>query len=232
MDTQVRSTMMNAQDSIVVRIQTFPIPNVEKLDDINLNLPKALLLNKQIYEVMFTLLQTHPCYLIRWLCAAARQDIDLFDDHPLAFFDEDEDAKAIAAAELEFQSFVEQQILYDEFCYLLLTVFGGLKNIRNDRRIVNILMVIGIKTFEWEVNESVMPSPTIDYDLTEIISCQEETVFARVFRLAFQAQYQNTSFSQEMFDLIVKRLFKDRKLYTDGMSNKDNESQGAGFNPN
>jgi hypothetical protein len=38
---------------------------------------------------MFTLLQTHPCYLINWLCAAINQQIDLFDDHPLAFLDKE-----------------------------------------------------------------------------------------------------------------------------------------------
>jgi len=86
---------MNAQDSIVVRIQTFPIPNIDKLEDISVNLPKLLLLNKQIYEVLFTLLQTHPCYLIRWLCAAVSSSVDLFDDHPLAFFDDNKDGVEI-----------------------------------------------------------------------------------------------------------------------------------------
>jgi len=52
-------------------------------------IPKLIILNRQIYEVMFTLLQTHPCYLINWLCAAINQQIDLFDDHPLAFLDKE-----------------------------------------------------------------------------------------------------------------------------------------------
>jgi len=38
---------------------------------------------------MFTLLQTHPCYLINWLCAAIKGDVNLFDDHPLAFLDQE-----------------------------------------------------------------------------------------------------------------------------------------------
>ena len=90
---------MTAQDSISSRIQTFPIPDVEKLEDIDMQIPKILILNKQIYEVLFSLLQTHPCYLINWICAAIRQDIDLFDDHPQAVEDETGDSTAIVTEE-------------------------------------------------------------------------------------------------------------------------------------
>jgi len=38
---------------------------------------------------MFTLLQSHPCYLVNWLCAALVNNIDLYDDHPLAYLDEE-----------------------------------------------------------------------------------------------------------------------------------------------
>lgn len=64
-----------------------------------MQIPKILILNKQIYEVLFSLLQTHPCYLINWICAAIRQDIDLFDDHPQAFEDETGDTTAISTEE-------------------------------------------------------------------------------------------------------------------------------------
>jgi hypothetical protein len=30
-------------------------------------LPKTILLNKQIYEAIFNLLQNHPCYLANWI---------------------------------------------------------------------------------------------------------------------------------------------------------------------
>lgn len=82
MDRQMRGAIMKAQDSISGRIQTFPIPNIDKLDDIEVTIPALIILNKQIYECLFTLLQTHPCYLINWVCAAIRNDVDLFDDHP------------------------------------------------------------------------------------------------------------------------------------------------------
>jgi hypothetical protein len=98
---------MKAQDSISSRIQTFPIPNVEKLDDIDMQIPKILILNKQIYEVLFSLLQTHPCYLINWICAAIRQDIDLFDDHPQAFEDETGDSTAIINEESGYSNVQE-----------------------------------------------------------------------------------------------------------------------------
>ena len=38
-----------------------------------------------MYEVLFTLLQTHPCYLIRWIKGAISNAVDLFEAHPLAF---------------------------------------------------------------------------------------------------------------------------------------------------
>ena len=42
-----------------------------------------------------------------------------------------------------YASLPEIQIQSDEYLYLLIAIFGGLKTIRNDRRIINTLMVIG-----------------------------------------------------------------------------------------
>ena len=72
---------MQTEDSIIARVLSFPkeIPIVE---DIESGLPKIIILNKQVYEGLWTYLQTHPCYLINWICGAIKEEIDLFDDHP------------------------------------------------------------------------------------------------------------------------------------------------------
>jgi len=41
----------------------------------------------------------------------------------------------------------KKSIATDEISYLLGAVFGGMKTIRNDNRILNTLMIIGIKVF-------------------------------------------------------------------------------------
>ena len=45
-DRRVRNEVMKAQDSISSRIQTFPIPNIDKLDDVLVQVPKVIILNK------------------------------------------------------------------------------------------------------------------------------------------------------------------------------------------
>jgi len=42
----MRNDVMKAQDSISSRIQTFPIPDVEKLEDVKFLVPKAIIMNK------------------------------------------------------------------------------------------------------------------------------------------------------------------------------------------
>ena len=44
---------MRAQDSTSARIQTFPVANVEKLEDIEVMVPKLIGLNKQLYEILY-----------------------------------------------------------------------------------------------------------------------------------------------------------------------------------
>lgn len=101
-DRATRAAIMRAQDSISARIQTFPVANVEKLEDIEVMVPKLIGLNKQLYEILFTLLQTHPCYLIKWICASLRGEIDLFHDHPWAWLDDDEEVQLIRVANRKF----------------------------------------------------------------------------------------------------------------------------------
>ena len=45
-DRRVRNEVMKAQDSISSRIQTFPIPNIDKLEDVLVQVPKVIILNK------------------------------------------------------------------------------------------------------------------------------------------------------------------------------------------
>jgi len=176
---------MKAQDSISSRIQTFPIPNIDKLDDIMVQVPKVIILNKQIYEILFSILQVHPCYLVNWICGAMRHEIDLFDSHPSAFLDEDETYTGIKNKEESFQSIAKKSIATDEYSYLLSAVFGGLKTIRNDNRILNTLMIIGIKVFEYELNESTSSNSKIDYTLEDILENRIECVFLKIHRLVF-----------------------------------------------
>ena len=128
--------------------------NVDKLEDIEVMLPKLIGLNKQLYEILFTLLQTHPCYLIKWICASLKGEIDLFHDHPWAWLDDDDEVQLIRSANRRYQSIAEQHVLVDDICYLLIAVFGGIKTIRNDRRIVSTLMNIAVKVFEFELREA------------------------------------------------------------------------------
>lgn len=152
-----------------------------------------------MYEILFTLLQTHPCYLIKWICAALRKEINLFIDHPWAWLDDDEEVQLINATNRKFQTIAEQHVLVDDICYLLVAVFGGMKTIRNDRRIVSTLMNIAIKVFEYELLEAASASSRISYSLDSIMTLQAECAFRRIHRLVFQSQTANISFTDELF---------------------------------
>ena len=107
-DKENASLLMKAQDAITARIDSFPRPTLDKLEDLNNNLPENILLNKQIYEVLFTYLQTHPCYLINWIVGSLENKVDLFDNHPLAFLVEDKgDIKQYFAERIRYQSIPE-----------------------------------------------------------------------------------------------------------------------------
>ena len=45
-DREMRTKIMKAQDRINSRIHTFPVPNVDKLDDMELEIPKLISFNK------------------------------------------------------------------------------------------------------------------------------------------------------------------------------------------
>lgn len=131
-DRDMRNKIMKAQDRINSRIQTFPIPNVDKLDDLDLEIPKLISFNKQMYEIMFALLQTHPCYLINWINASICNEVDLYDDHPQAFNDEDPLVEQIKKAQDQYINLPEQLVQANGELYLITCVFGGLKSIRDN----------------------------------------------------------------------------------------------------
>jgi len=177
-----------------------------------------------MYEILFTLLQTHPCYLINWICGALRKDINLFIDHPWAWLDDDEEVQLINTTNRKFQTISEQHVLVDDICYLLVAIFGGMKTIRNDRRVISTLVDIGVKVFEYELQEATklslqdpkVPSE-LDYDLDAIMTMQAECAFVRIHRLVFQSQTQNVSFTDELFAQIIKLLYKNKNKFNDGV---------------
>lgn len=180
------------------------------------------MLNKQVYEILIGLLQTHPCYLINWIFGALRQEVDLFDDHPLAFFDEKylEDnprLRATLECQEEFMTESERNIMIDEVCYLVLVIFGGFKSIRNDRRSINNIMMIASKVFEKELEESMIKKPKTEVTFEDILYHHQECGFERLFRIIFISQFANTQFIDYLFVLIVKKLSKDHILYDDGV---------------
>lgn len=103
------TNLYNAQNAVISRIYTFP-SKIEMLTEVKAELPKAIARNKQFHEAIFTLLQTHPCYLINWFT----------------------------------KSTINRQPR--EVIYVLKTVFGE-KEMRNNTRILHILMTIGKKIF-------------------------------------------------------------------------------------
>jgi len=59
--------------------------------------------------------------------------------------------------------------MVDEYCYLILAVFGSFKYIRNDRRIVNNIMVISAKVFEFEIKETTNANSVVEYKIDDIL---------------------------------------------------------------
>jgi hypothetical protein len=66
--------LYNAQKALISRVLTFPqsrindkLGGIELLKDVQAELPKAIIRNKQIFEAIFSLLIEHPCYIINWI---------------------------------------------------------------------------------------------------------------------------------------------------------------------
>ena len=116
-----------------------------------------------------------------------------------------------------YLNYAEQNIEMDEYCYLITAVFGGMKQIRNDKRIINNLMVIASKVFEHEVDESSRSHNKLGYTFDDILHNRMESAFSKLHRQIFHCQYQNVSFVDELFEQIVHKLFRERSRYRDGL---------------
>jgi hypothetical protein len=59
------------------------------------------------------------------------------------------------------------QVDYDDICSLICSIFGGMKHIQNDRRVISLLINVAAKVFENEVEEAAKPKPprVIEYSL-------------------------------------------------------------------
>jgi len=116
-----------------------------------------------------------------------------------------------------YLNYSEQNIEMDEYCYLITAVFGGMKQIRNDKRIINNLMIIASKVFEHEVDESSRSHNKLGYTFDDIMHNRMESTFSKLHRQIFHCQYQNVSFIDELFEQIVLKLFRERNKYQDGL---------------
>lgn len=123
----------------------------------------------------------------------------------------------------------EKNLEIDEYCYLILAVFGGYKSIRNDRRCINNIMMITTKVFEFELQESLNPKSRIGYTMDSILNNEVESAYARLHRLVFHCQYQNMAFIEEIFELIVKRLRNNAKNYSDGDEFNQGEKKSVNY---
>lgn len=88
--------------------------------------------------------------------------------------------KKVVEEREKYLSYSEQHIEMDEYCYLITAVFGGMKQMRNDRRIINMLMIIAQKVFEFEVNESV--SGRLSYSYDQILDNTIECAYIKLHR--------------------------------------------------
>lgn len=189
-----RKALMLSQDNIAARLEGFPIQNIDKLENLKSEIPQVVLLNKQIYEIMFMILQSHPCYLINWIKSSISEKISLFDHHPMAFVDkvfldkpENQFIKHTFKLQEMYLNSAEQQIKYDEICYLILVVFGDFKTIRNNIRCVNQITMITSKVLEFEIDECIKDNSQeiTNYKMIDILENNVVSAYQRMYRLIF-----------------------------------------------
>ena len=72
-EAQYLDARYRAEEAVRARVLSFPrtsvngVGGVELLREIKSQIPKVIIRNKLIFEGIFTLLQSHPCYLIKWI---------------------------------------------------------------------------------------------------------------------------------------------------------------------
>ena len=64
-------------------------------------------------------------------------EIDLYDDHPQAFIDDDQLVNHVKKAQNPYLILPESLITTDPHLYLITSIFGSLGQIRNDARCIN-----------------------------------------------------------------------------------------------
>jgi hypothetical protein len=83
-----------------------------------------------------------------------------------------------------------------EVLYILKCVFGE-KEIRDDPRIIHILMLLARKVFQLEMGT---------YDLKEILWGRTDSIFQQIFLFIFENQTQNVQFIRVIIAKLMKKL--------------------------
>ena len=66
MNQGIQTQMSRAQDGFIIRVFNFPT-KVALQNQIDSSIPKSIIRNRQVFEMIYTYLQAHPCYLINWI---------------------------------------------------------------------------------------------------------------------------------------------------------------------
>ena len=106
------------------------------------SIPKSIIRNKQVFEMIYTYLQAHPCYLINWIVKTR-------------FFEEPTELK------------------------LLLQAIFGRREMHDNPRVINTLLVIAKSIFQHEMKRS---NDNIK-DITSVF--RTDSPFKTIFSLIF-----------------------------------------------
>lgn len=89
-------------------------------------------------------------------------------------------------------------------------------------------MVIGVKVFDYELTAKSAPDHgqnKPEYGLEEILTADPkdrvECVYVKIHRLVFQSHSSNLTFTEELIEVIVRKLYDKRKDFDCGLPNKD-----------
>ena len=96
-----------------------------------------------------------------------------------------EEVQEMERIQTSYQTITEQIISVDEICFLVSVIFGGHKTIRNDRRIMSLIMMISVKVLSFELSEFSSANSALDYTLDDVLTNKVECSFMRLHRLVF-----------------------------------------------
>ena len=91
---------------------------------------------------------------------------------------------------------------------------------RNDKRILSNLVMINIKCLKYELSEISASDADrkIPYTLKQVLDNDVDSIFIRISRLMFESSYENVEFVNDLIHLIIKKLYRCRKDYSDGVT--------------